>query len=60
MRSMIWIGSLWISVQMWAGPLETVEQATARFELALAKTPASLRPGFRSLAAKALRPRHPL
>jgi peroxiredoxin len=60
MHSLIWLGTLWITVQLWAAAPDTVEQATARFEFALAKVPAALRPEFRALAAKALRPRHPL
>jgi peroxiredoxin len=59
MRSLIWIGSLWITVPMWAGPNDTVEQVAARFDLALAKLSAPLRGEFRALTAKALQPHHP-
>jgi peroxiredoxin len=53
------VGFLWIAVSLCAAPSETIDQAAARFDLALAKLSAPLRLEFRAVAAKALQPRHP-
>jgi len=53
------VGFLWIAVSLCAAPSETIDQAAARFDLALAKLSPPLRLEFRAVAAKALQLRHP-